>query len=158
MEDKDITVLKPSLFKSIALMVVSLLVAKLGFYIIGQGEKWGWWIAGFFGLGAILAFISLLPGSSYLRLTRDGITIRAMYRTCFVPWKEIESFEISYMNKKEIVVYSLTDEARQAKRFGKFGRFLAGNEGSLPDNYSMPADELVAMMNSWLNSSRPLRQ
>src|SRR5262245_1348269 len=48
----------------------------------------------FFGLGVVVSLLQLIPGSSYLRLARDGIIIRSMWRTTFYRWSDIERFGV----------------------------------------------------------------
>lgn len=46
----------------------------------------------FFGIGALYGAFQLLPGASYLALSKDGIESRSSFRSVHVPWSAIANF------------------------------------------------------------------
>jgi hypothetical protein len=112
----------------------------------------------FFGLGGCVALAQLIPGASYLRLTADGLTIRALWRTRFYRWSDIERFGVAEFttvhrgvpNRHRMVGFdfsaSYTGRDR-AKLVKGFNRKLTGFEASLSDNYGWDCAELAAHLN-----------
>jgi len=121
----------------------------------------------FFGLCAAVALIQFIPGSSFLRISSDGITVRSMWRTTFYRWSDIERFgvaEFSTGQRHRLVgldfaaSYPHRDRAQTVKRIN---RTLTGFEGALPDNYGRDHAELAAHLNrlreQYVNSPAPTR-
>ena len=119
----------------------------------------------FFGLCAAVALIQFIPGSSFLRISSDGITVRSMWRTTFYRWSDIERFgvaEFSTGQRHRLVgldfsaSYPHRDRAQTVKRIN---RTLTGFEGALPDNYGRDHAELAAHLNQlreqYVNSPAP---
>ena len=107
----------------------------------------------FFGLCAAVALIQFIPGSSFLRISSDGITVRSMWRTTFYRWSDIERFGVAELSTghRQLLVgldfsasYPHRDRAQTVKRIN---RTLTGFEGALPDNYGRDCAELAAHLN-----------
>lgn len=115
---------------------------------------WGYAGIVFFGLCGVVSFMQLLPGSSYLRLNRDGITICTMWRITFYRWSDIERFGVAEFTtlhggipQKHRMVgmdFSASFPHRERARAVKsMNRTLTGFEGALPDNYGWDYTELA---------------
>src|SRR6188768_275028 len=50
---------------------------------------------GFFGLGGLVSLIQFVPGSSFLRLSPEGLDVRTMWRTKVYRWSDIERFGVA---------------------------------------------------------------
>ena len=127
---------------------------------------WAYTGIGFFGLCAVIALIQFIPGSSFLRIRADGITIRSLWRTTFYRWSDIERFgatEFTTGGARQRMVgldFSATYPHRdRAQTIKKFNRALTGFEGALPDNYGWDYVELAAHLNrlrdQYLSSPEP---
>jgi hypothetical protein len=123
--------------------------------VIDSPQNRFWAYAGivFFGLCAVVALIQFIPGSSFLRIRADGITVRTMWRTTFYRWSDIQSFGVAAMSlgvRQRFVgldfsaTYPHRDKAQTIK---KINRALTGFEGALPDNYGWDYAELAAHLN-----------
>ncbi|WP_409433842.1 hypothetical protein ACJ3XI_04870 [Litorimonas sp. RW-G-Af-16] len=55
-----------------------------------------------FGLGAIVLGVQALPNAAYLKLTQEGFETRALYRSHFVNWSDVESFGTTRIGKKNL--------------------------------------------------------
>lgn len=122
-----------------------------GIWMIREGDLWGWWPATFFALGVVVFLIQLLPGSSFLTVSHEGIEFCAMFRRTRILWSEIS----------EIGTYTLRHQGMPAGTFVGLnfvpeypryarGRALAkkmvGFEGALPDTYGFRAEELARVL------------
>ena len=113
---------------------------------------WGYFNMAFFGLGVLAALVQFVPGSSFLHLGSDGLTVRAMWRTTFYRWSDIERFGVARLaTASERLIglefsasYPRRDRAQTVK---KINRKLTGFEAALPDNYGWDYAELAAHLN-----------
>ena len=142
--------LKPSPWRLLLLLAISAGFVALGVFLISSGERLGGWLcAGFFGLGVLVAIVSLLPGSSYLDLSSNGIEIRALYRKWFVRWTDVQEFYPVVISNRRMVGwdYSASYTAHSLGR--KVSRGMSGIEAALPDTYGMSAESLATLLNEW---------
>jgi hypothetical protein len=147
--DHAAIVLRPSKTKAILLLLVCAAFAVGGGFMIadGQGAK-GWFVALFFGLGVAVSVVQLLPGASYLEMTRDGFVICSLFRRSpLFLWRDVSAFTVARLppHGKQMVVFSSANDA--AKPLGKVNRAMLGASGGLPDTYGMNADALAELMN-----------
>ena len=143
------------------------LLASAGFVAIGlammrdpdvQPRFMVYLTIGFFGLCGLAALLQLIPGSSYLRLTPDGLTMRTMWRDTTYRWSDIERFGVGqfatihgpFRQKHRMIGidfvpgYPLGGVARQLTRVSSG---ISGFQGALPDNYGRDYEELAAYLN-----------
>jgi hypothetical protein len=151
--------LRPSVGKHVGLLLISLLLAAVSLWI-GTSENWlGYVLAAFFGLGIPIAILQFVPGSSYLLIEREGLTVRNLYRNRYIPWKDIAEFFVVKTKYRGITTATLVafNYSTTYDRTG-FGRRLAkalGHcEGYLPDIYGQNAAELADYLNYRLMQSR----
>lgn len=109
----------------------------------------GWASVLFFGLGAIVGAIHLVPGMSYLRLTPDGFIIKSMYRISRpVRWDSVSEFRVAKMEFLiKMVVFDAL--ARPDAGLSAINRQLVGAQAGLPDTYGRSAEDLAALLNQW---------
>jgi len=152
--------LRPRLARSLRLFFVALAFAATGIWMLSAGKQAGWLPAIFFGLGAVVAAVNLLPGASYLELRRDGFLLCSLYRQSLTRWSEVERFTASSIlvggllrRRHEMVgvVYRPTPEGAKLRGFSAA---LTGLEGGLPDLYGKKVEALAALMNRWLEAAR----
>ena len=80
---------------------------------------------GFFGLGCLVSLIQFVPGSSFLRLSPEGLDVRTMWRTKVYRWSDIERFGVAEFSTVHGLVVHRVD-LRQAEVFaGHVGGILA---------------------------------
>jgi len=142
--------LKPSPWRLLLLLAICAAFVVLGASLISKGEpSVGWLCAGFFGLGVMIAIVSLLPGSSYLDLSSTGFEIRSLYRKWFVRWTDVQEFYPVVISNRRMVGwdYSAAYTAHSLGR--KISRGMSGIEAGLPDTYGMSAESLASLLNEW---------
>ncbi|MBL8838468.1 MAG: hypothetical protein JNL66_19610 [Alphaproteobacteria bacterium] len=147
MEAGTTIVLRPSNAKWLLMLAASVVFTAIGAAMIREGQGAGWFVAGFFGLCALAAVIVLLPGSSYLKIRRDGFVFGTMFRRHHLPWTAVGPFGISQVGMQPMVVFDILDPAR-LPRAARLNMGVAGANAGLPDTYGMKAGELAAILNA----------
>ena len=85
------------------LLVCGIFVA--GGMWMAQEEGWiGYLCAGFFALGIPIAIVQLIPGSTYLRITEDGLSFANMFRVTTIPWTVIDRFFVVALKQTGMTV------------------------------------------------------
>ena len=124
---------------------------------MAQEKGWiGYLCAGFFALGIPVAIVQMLPGSSYLRITDDGLSFASMFRVTNVPWNVIDHFFVVSMKQTGMTVHKMVgfnfvpsyDRAKTGRRISSA---IAQCEGALPDTYGKKAEELADILNRCLS-------
>ena len=149
----EVLVLRPSRLGSL-LIALGCAVAVRGLWAIrNEADRLTVWLAlAFFGFGALLGTIRLIPGASYLRLDPQGFTFCAMFRRQTTAWTDASEFGVS--ERDAVRAYS-TVGFNFMPGYGKNleGRELTkkvmGWEGTIPGKYGLRATELAELMNEW---------
>ena len=146
---------------------ILVLLASAGFVAIGlamlrdpdvQPRFMVYLTIGFFGLCGFAALLQLIPGSSLLRLTPDGLTIRAMWRETTYRWSDIERFGVGqfstihgpFRQRHRMVGIDFVPGYPRGKIAGQLMRAssgISGFQGALPDNYGRDYQELADYLN-----------
>lgn len=108
----------------------------------------------FFGLCAIIGAINILPGSSYLEMTREGFIVSSLFRKSFTSWREIDVFLIFRVHHSDRVGWNYASVSSQQAMSRRLSAALAGVEAGLPDTYGMEASKLADLLNSTLQAHR----
>jgi len=137
---------------------IFLLTASTGFVLIGllmihvggpmprapagDARVWGWIAVIFFGLGIPLSLFQLFSNRFNLVLTPDSFSVGTLLGTRTIRWRDVAEFSAQVMAYRswplkpvEMVRYKMTPGS------GQRGGFLG--------TYSMSAESLAEMMNTW---------
>ncbi len=144
--------LQASRTKNLGLLLLCLAFVLGGVWMIQDGEKLGWLVMGFFGLGPPVFLVQMLPGASYLQLDEDGFTFCNLYRRTRIRWRDVESFGVVNLGaggfrSRRMVGFDYVSGHPDHGRGRALSKSLAGVEGALPDNYGWDVEELAALMN-----------
>jgi hypothetical protein len=140
-------VLRPSRGRWFAVFAGCVVFAAIGVMMIRDGAAAGWYVAGGFGLGAIVAGVVLLPGSAYLKVRHDGFVFGTLFRRWTLPWTAVGPFSVAIVGREEIVVFDIIDPAQMPQLPG-LSQAPAGANAGLPDTYGMTAGELAGVLNA----------
>ena len=150
--------LKPSPWKHIFLLALSSAFFALGIHLVRENPIIGWLTIVFFGLGVVVFAISVVPGSSFLQLRDEGLTLRSLYRTWHVSWLDTSEFFVARVGGRQMVCWNYSPSF-VGQRLGRaMSRGIAGVEAGLPDTYGRSATELAQLLNEWhmrYNANRP---
>jgi hypothetical protein len=110
---------------------------------------------GFFALCGVVSLVQFVPGSSFLQLTPEGLTVRTMWRTQSHRWSDIEQFGVaefsSGRHRQKLVGFDFAasyPSEGMARKMRDLNRRLSGFEASLPDNYGWKYAELAEHLNT----------
>lgn len=145
--------LRPSRVKWVAILAVALAFTATGIAMTRDAASngpWAWFTVGVFTLFAVVAFVNLLPGASYLRLDRDGFEMRALYRRHRIGWDDVAGFGLMRVppTGKQRVGWNYRPGRGQPSRLRGFNLDRFGYEAALPDTYGLSAADLVALLES----------
>jgi hypothetical protein len=141
--------LRPSLAKRLVRLASCALFTFIGVMMIRDDEAWGWLVLGFFGLGAVLFTLLLIPGAEYLRLTAEGFELRSLWRTHRQRWDDIAAFHAGRIARNAMVLIDYAPTYTRQRAARRFSAGLAGTEGALPDTYGRSAESLAELLNEW---------
>jgi hypothetical protein len=99
-------------------------------------------------VGAVVYGVMLLPNSSYLEATPEGLTISSAFRKRSYAWSHFESFYVDTILSKQVVKYELTMPEDDAAGADTAGRAHARQE-TLPDTYGLPAQVLADQLDAF---------
>ena len=129
---------------------------SIGFVVIGilmgrSGERFGYLISAFFGLGIPVFILAMFPNASYLKIQEDGFEFTSMYRRSFVKWADIATFgfltqSTRFLTVNKMVGWDYVDHFEESVNGRALSKSISGLEAGLPDTYGMKAEELMALM------------
>jgi len=159
----DEITLRPSRAKQAIMLIVSGLFVLGGIFTLDHEAKTSdaWTAYGsiiFFGLCSLVSAIQLLPGSSFLKIRKEGFEFRALWRETSCSWSDVEKFGVAEFTtyhagipqKHRMVGFRLSHSSHRPSkhlRLRRLSEALVGYEAALPDNYGMKHEELASLMN-----------
>lgn len=155
--DKEL-VLYPSKLKNILMLAGCIIFVVLGISLIKQDDPLkicGWLAIVFFGLGAIVFLVQLcFPSSSYLKLTRDHMETRSLFRSYIHKWEDIAQFYAGRIVLRKMLLIKFASSYKKAKTAHELIRGITGGaDGALPSFYGLPAEKLAEILNKWRNNA-----
>ena len=138
--------LRPSRKKWLLVFAGSALFAAGGYWMIQSNTPTGWLVLIFFGLGALVAPVMMLPGASSLTLDRDGFEVGTFLRRYRARWPDVSRFEVMALRGHKMVVYD--DTAQKHAMLAAAAIAMTGHTSGLPDTY-LSADDLAGLIAGW---------
>ncbi len=138
--------LYPSRTKIILFLLLMAVFTVIGVFMLRAGETAGWFVAGFFGLGALAFVTMLLPDSAYLLIDFDGFEMCQLYRKHRFYWRDIKGFGMYRQGLNTFVGFSFVEGVQKQTKARRFSEALTGVEFGLPHTYGMSAEELVRLL------------
>ncbi len=145
-------ILRPSKLKTLVLLIICLVFSFGGIFLIREGNNMGWLVFSFFFIGVIVFIITLLPNSSYLKISAEGIEIKTLFKKSqMISWGVIDEFGAAYIGVNKMVTINFNENYNQQKVGRNLASSLTGFEGALPDTYGMDASKLANLLNDYKN-------
>ena len=142
-------VLRPRIRKTVMLCLVSGLFFAGGVWMVRDGEPKGWFVAIFFGAAMLISMLLLVPGANSLTLTASGFKIKSLFRSHFIAWEDIRSFQLGDLAGHETVFFNFSAQHRHNRNAKQLSRWLSGSEAALPDTYGLTAEALLETLEAW---------
>lgn len=143
--------LQPRRLKTIGLLAICIAFVVVGFLMSGKEPVMGYLCVGLFGLGIPVFLAQLLPGRSYLELTKNGFTVASPFRRTTIKWQDVAGFAVATISRNQMVGWRFSKAYAGQATSRKLSGALTGVEGVLPDTYGMKAEELAGLMNGIKN-------
>ncbi|HTT06830.1 MAG TPA: STM3941 family protein [Steroidobacteraceae bacterium] len=148
-------VLKPRKRRLVWLLVGCAAFVAMSCFVLRKNEPAGYAGMAFFGLGVLVAGVSLLPGSAFLQVTHEGFTYCSLYRRHHTAWHDVKEFRPIIVGTKAMVGWNYNAVANHHLRLRRVSAAIAGVEAALPDTYGMTASDLATLLNDLLQRNRP---
>lgn len=148
--------LKPGRTKHLMMLLLCSAFVALGYFLLRQGEFFGWVCIAFFGLGIVVFPLAMLPGNG-LTLLEDRMVVRSLFRTRAVYWKDVDTFFAHSVRGHNMVGWTYKPSYVAQSQGRAVAAMISGMEAALPETYGYSAAELAALLNRWLeaHASRP---
>ena len=108
-----------------------------------------WFAIVFFGIGVVVAAVTVLPGAGALKLDRDGFEITKFFRRHSVRWPDATGFAMAAIPPAEQKMVVFDDAHAGGGAIARWSVSIAGHNASLPDTYGLPAEDLASLMTRW---------
>ncbi|RPI77529.1 MAG: hypothetical protein EHM45_08735 [Desulfobacteraceae bacterium] len=141
-------ILKPRKVVWIAILVFCAALTAIGLLMILDRDARGWFVAPVFFIGFLVGFGALLPGSSYLKMDRDGVTCSSLFRKSSLRWEEISNFGVAYVGSHKLVGFNYSDPQKMQRKAALLSATLSGYAAAFPDTYGLKAEDLVSLLNA----------
>jgi hypothetical protein len=139
----------PSRRKWLLTMSGSALFAAGGVWMLREGNWKGWLVLLFFGLGAAVSAIALLPGAGSLVLDREGFQFSSLFRRHRTLWRDASGFTAATVPPARFPLVVFDDRQQRRGTLASLNVGLVGRTSALPDTYGFKADELAQIMAQW---------
>ncbi len=149
MGNKNQLILYPSKIKNFLFLILCIGFVLIGIWMIIDKEPLGWFVALTFAIGIPVFVIMMLPGSTHLKLDKDGFETRTLFRCSTYSWKDISIFIPGKIGGNETVLFNFSPHYEGQEAGRKVALAISGVEGALPDTYGKKAEDLAEIMNEW---------
>ena len=141
--------LYPSRRKWLLVFAGCALFAVGGFWMIKDGDPWGWLVLIFFGLGVLVAAVAMLPGAGALTLDAEGFEAANLFRRHRTRWQDTTGFQAARIPpaQQKLVIYD--DVTQSTKTVAQINVGIVGRNAALPDTYGLSAAHLAQLMAQW---------
>ena len=149
--DSPELVLRPSKRKQITALFGCLAFVGVGAWEVSSRDAGalGRLCTLFFGLGAAVFTVQIMPGASYLRVRGDGFLYCSLFRKSpVIPWRDVSIFRVASVPPSGIrlVVFDWYTASHPAVR--RVNQHLTGATDGLPDSYGLSPQELADLLNT----------
>lgn len=153
--DEDTIILRPKIKSAIFNFVVSLAAIAIGINMILSQDMWGWLVTTIFGISVAILILQFILGSSYLKFTPEGFTIKSLFRSDFFRWLDIDQggFQTIHFFSLKMVGFNLSNPYKGKKTLGSINKAICGYEAAFPNSYGMSYEELCDLLNEKLHKN-----
>lgn len=133
------------------LIGVGVAMALLGLELVREGYgATGWGIVVMFGAMAVIAGITVMPGSTQLELDASGFWTTTLFQKGEpIRWEEVAGFETAEVGGKRRAGFRLTDASKPVADRDGAPRPAGGLDGVFTRDYGLKPEELAETLNEW---------
>jgi hypothetical protein len=135
--------------KAVLLLLGSLVFVATGWMMRGQQPVLGWIAIAFFGLGIPVSLFMMFTTRIYLLLDSHGFEMGSPIKTVRLAWDEVDGFEMARLNNVRMIAILYGAKYREQRFLRGAAQALTGLEGAIPNNYTLPLDEVFALLCDW---------
>ncbi|MEM9896896.1 MAG: STM3941 family protein [Bacteroidota bacterium] len=154
MKSTESIILKPNKLKNGLLFFVCAAFVALGVFLLDKEFKVAVVSIGFFGLGVIISLIQLHPNASHLKLTKEGVEVRSMFRSSFTKWSHITNLREGDIKGTKMILFDFTEDYEDDSVVGAMGRRITNNRGAVQSMYNISTSALLSLMNEYKEGAR----
>lgn len=147
----------PSRWRFFGLLIIAAFFVGGGRSMILDGNPIGWFVLGGFGLGGLFFALSMIPGSTYLKLDEKGFTVRTVYRSYSYKWTDVTHFSVTSYSMNKWIAFNFSPHYEKSPRLRKANVAMTGYEGVVMWIYSIKAEELAELMNAYRKNAIDLK-
>jgi len=168
--EHPLLVLTPRPWKWLGVMTIGLLFVMAGLWMANNTVEpfkrgVGWFSLIFFGLIAVVGVIQLIPGTSRVVVTSQGLHVKTFLRSYGYEWSDIERFGVAewtqwhgpFRQRHRYVGILFVEGSKpisRHRRWQAWNTAFWGYHASLPDNYGCKHHELADLLNGYLEAAR----
>lgn len=134
-------ILKPGKAKIILLSAISIGFVSLGISLLEKNMLIAVFTIFFFGLCLLVFIINLIPNASYLKINDQGIEMKNLFKSTFIPWRAVSGFRTKNVLLNKMVVFEIDQKLPETS-----GMKL--KTGAFPDTYGMSGQKRAAFLNA----------
>ncbi len=169
--ERPLLVLTPRPWKWLRVLFICLLFVVAGWWMAHHADEpfkrgVGWFSVIFFGLGAVVSLIQLIPGTSRVVVTSRGLYVKTFLRSYHYAWNEIERFGVAERTQwngpfpqrhRMVGILFMEGSKHRSKhmRMQAWTTAIIGYHAALPDNYGLRHQQLADRLNQLLVEHRP---
>jgi len=128
-----------------------------GWFMVSQGEWFGWVVAGFFGPGGLVVLAMLLwRGWPSIVLDDKGFELTAVFRRSRIAWADVDAFFVTSISGAKMLGMDFVPGYEPLKRARRLAQFLTGSEGAIPDQYALSPEDLCRLLEEWRRRHTPV--
>jgi len=135
-------ILKPSKAKNVILILISIGFVALGISLLEKNMLIAVLNIVFFGICLIIFIMNLMPNASYLKIDVQGIEMKNLFKTTFIPWNAVSSFRTKRFFINKMVVFDIDQKLLEQST-------MKSKSGAFPDTYGMSAQKLADLLNEY---------
>lgn len=117
-----------------------------------SSSRLAWLALAFFGIGAIVLVVAMLPGATSLTLDRDGFVAKEAFIRNRSRWQNVTNFVAAPARPpapQDIKLVWFNDTQWQKWKLARMETAALGYNAALPATYGLPAEDLANLMARW---------
>ena len=139
-----------SRWKVVMVLGICAMFVAGGWFMVTQGEWFGWVVAGFFGPGGLAVIaVLLLRGWPSILLDEDGFEFTAVFRRSRFAWSDIDAFFVTDISGAKMIGIDFAPHYKPMRRTRRWVHAFTGMEGAIPDQYALSPEDLCTLLSQW---------